>query len=82
MSRSDSLREAIIDRVAAQWIALGGQLVGDPDETVIDIEALVAVTSDVADAEPRVAANHRAGRTYRSCSVSELLSPVVSPMNT
>lgn len=55
MSRSNSLREAIIDRVAAQWIALGGQLVGDPDETVIDIEALVAVTSDVADAEPRVA---------------------------
>jgi hypothetical protein len=55
MSPSASLRGAIIDRVAAQWIALGCQLVGEPDETVIDLEALVAVTSELADDESRVA---------------------------
>ena len=54
MSPFASLREAIIDRVASQWIALGCQLVGEPDETVIDLEALVAVTSELADVESRV----------------------------
>lgn len=54
MSSSGSLRAAIVDRMAAQWIALGGQLVGEADETVVDIEALIAVTAEVGADDPRV----------------------------
>lgn len=54
MRLSDSLRTAIVDRVAAQWIALGCQLVGEADRTVVDPEALVAITSEVGETEPRV----------------------------
>jgi hypothetical protein len=54
MSPSDNLRAAIVNRLAAQWIALGGQLVGDPDRTVIDIEALVAATTEMDQADARV----------------------------
>ena len=51
---SSSLRDAVLDRVAAQWIALGGQIVGEPETTVIDLEALIAVTTDLWGSEPRV----------------------------
>ena len=54
MSPSNNLSAAIVNRLAAQWIALGGQLVGDPDRTVIDIEALVAATTDMDEAGTRV----------------------------
>jgi hypothetical protein len=54
MSPSDSVRAAIVNRLAAQWIALGGQLVGDPERTVIDIEALVAATTEVDRVDVRV----------------------------
>ncbi len=45
MSSIDSLRDALADRIAAGWIALGGQLEGVPEASVVDIEALVTVTS-------------------------------------
>lgn len=48
MTRASSLSSAIDDRIAAQWIALGGQLDGIDDRTAIDLEALVAVTADRA----------------------------------
>jgi hypothetical protein len=54
MLASASLRQACIDRIAAGWIALGGQLEGDPDATVIDPEALVAATAELAGGEDRV----------------------------
>jgi hypothetical protein len=54
MPSSDSLREATIDRIAAQWIALGCQLASEADSTVLDMEALVAVTAELAESDPRV----------------------------
>ena len=48
MSSIDSLRDALADRIAAGWIALGGQLEGVPETSVVDLEALVAVTSRLA----------------------------------
>jgi hypothetical protein len=54
MLASASLQQACIDRIAAGWIALGGQLEGDPDSTVIDPEALVAATAELARQEDRI----------------------------
>ena len=54
MSLSDSLRDAIVDRIAAQWIALGCRLAGSADATVVDLEALLVVTAEVAESDPRV----------------------------
>lgn len=54
MSPSDSLRGAVAERIAAQWIALGCQLVGPPDRTVIDLEALVAATAEADTLDARV----------------------------
>lgn len=48
------LRSASIDRIAAGWIALGGQLEGAPDATVVDPEALIAATAELAIDEDRV----------------------------
>ena len=56
MSSIDSLRDALANRIAAGWIALGGQLDGAPETSVVDLEALVAVTSrlsPVIDARTR-----------------------------
>ena len=54
MRASTSLRRASIDRIAAGWIALGGQLEGDPDATVVDPEALIAATAELASDEDRI----------------------------
>jgi len=54
MPASTSLRRASIDRIAAGWIALGGQLEGDPDATVVDPEALIAATAELARDEDRI----------------------------
>ena len=54
MLASTNLRRASIDRIAASWIALGGQLQGDPDATVIDPEALIAATAELAGNEERI----------------------------
>jgi hypothetical protein len=54
MLASTSLRRASIDRIAAGWIALGGQLEGDPDATVVDFEALIVATAELARDEDRI----------------------------
>jgi len=54
MGRTDSLRTAIVDRLAAQWIALGVSLVGTPDQSLVDLEALVVMTATVGRDDPRV----------------------------
>ena len=55
MSPGDSLREAALGRLAAQWTALGGQLDGPVETRVVDLEALVAATARLAPGEPRLA---------------------------
>ena len=54
MRDSTSLRRASIDRIAAGWIALGGQLEGDSDLTVVDPEALIAATAELAGDQDRI----------------------------
>jgi len=54
MHGSDRLRDALTDRIAAQWIALGVSLVGPPDETLIDLEALIAATALFGRDESRI----------------------------
>lgn len=49
MRSADKLRTALADRVSASWIALGGQLEGPPERTVIDIEALIAATARLGE---------------------------------
>jgi hypothetical protein len=48
------LADAIDGRIAAQWVALGGQLVGVDDRTAIDLDALVAITAAREHLDPRV----------------------------
>lgn len=55
MTSGDSLREAALGRLAAQWIALGGQLDGPAETRVVDLEALLAATARLAPEEPRLA---------------------------
>ena len=54
MSASDSLRDAVVGRLAAQWIALGVTLVGSPEKALVDLEALIAMTAALGDHDPRV----------------------------
>lgn len=54
MNNSDSLRQALLDRLAAQWIAVGVPLVGRPDAALIDLEALVVMTAGFAGEEARI----------------------------
>ncbi len=55
MNSIDSLRAAVRDRLAAQWVALGGQLDTRPESGVVDLEALVAATARQGPTEARVA---------------------------
>lgn len=50
----DRLRDALLDRLAAQWVTLGVSLVGPADASLIDLEALVATTALLGHVEPRV----------------------------
>jgi hypothetical protein len=45
MTGSDRLREALVDRIACQWVALGVNLVGPGDHTLVDIEAVIVMTA-------------------------------------
>lgn len=54
MSPTSRLRRALVDRAAAQWIALGVALAGPEDETIVDLEALIALTAEVGGDDPRV----------------------------
>ncbi len=49
-----SLRAALGDRLAAQWIALGVTLAGEAEHDVIDLEALVALTAQIGRDESRL----------------------------
>ncbi len=51
---SDSLRDALVQRAWAQWIALGVPAVGRREKHVIDPEALVALTADLGDTDARL----------------------------
>ena len=55
MRSVDSLRAASRDRLAAQWVALGGQLDGPSQSDPVDLEALVAATARLGPTEARVA---------------------------
>lgn len=54
MTPSASLREALLDRLAAGWITLGVSLGGAMDPTLLDPEALVVMTALHGRDEPRV----------------------------
>ena len=54
MPLSDRLRDALVQRAWAQWIALGVSAVGRPEESVVDPEALVALTAELGDADARL----------------------------
>jgi hypothetical protein len=51
----ERLEASLLDRLAGQWIALGGQLVGRPDDEPVDIEALIVATAAIGEREPRIA---------------------------
>ena len=53
-STSPTLRKALVSRVWAQWIALGVYAVGKEDPSVVDPEALVAVTAELGDTDARL----------------------------
>lgn len=54
MLPSDSLREALVQRAWAQWIALGVAGVGTAEREVVDPEALVALTAELGDTDARL----------------------------
>ena len=54
MLSSDSLREALVQRAWAQWIALGVSAVGTAEPDVIDPEALVVLTAELGDSDARL----------------------------
>ncbi len=54
VNRQTTLASAVEDRVAAQWVALGGQLGGIDDRTPVDLEALIGMTADLGTLDPRV----------------------------
>ena len=55
MARStSSLRSALLNRAWIQWIALGVDAVGEPEDAVVDPEALIALTAELADADARL----------------------------
>jgi hypothetical protein len=55
MPRSDSsLQRALLNRAWIQWIALGVDATGERDDAVVDPEALIALTAELADADARL----------------------------
>ncbi len=53
-SPSPALREAVLSRIWAQWIALGVDAVGADDPGVVDPEALIAATAELGDMDARL----------------------------
>jgi DNA-binding transcriptional ArsR family regulator len=49
-----ALQSALLNRAWIQWISLGVDAVGERDPTVIDPEALIALTAELADADARL----------------------------
>jgi hypothetical protein len=55
MQRSpSSLQSALLNRAWIQWIALGVDATGEGDNAVVDPEALIALTAELADADARL----------------------------
>ena len=54
MNGFDRLRGALVDRIACQWVSLGVNLVGPPDDTLVDIEAVIVMTALFGRDESRV----------------------------
>jgi hypothetical protein len=55
MRRSvSSLQSALLYRAWIQWIALGVDAVGEPDDAVVDPEALIALTAELGDVDARL----------------------------
>jgi hypothetical protein len=54
MPASDNLRTALLDRLAAGWVALGVSVGGPADRTLVDPEALIVMTALHGRDEPRV----------------------------
>ncbi len=48
------LRRALLDRAWIQWIALGVDAAGEPDDAVVDPEALIALTAELGDTDARL----------------------------
>jgi hypothetical protein len=44
----------LLNRAWIQWIALGVDAVGEPDDAVVDPEALIALTAELGDADARL----------------------------
>jgi len=51
---TSALQSALLNRAWIQWIALGVDAVGEPDDVVVDPEALVALTAELGDADARL----------------------------
>ena len=49
-----SLRMALVNRAWSQWIALGVDAVGEAEVSVVDPEALIAVTAELGDTDARL----------------------------
>jgi hypothetical protein len=49
-----ALQSALLNRAWNQWIALGVDALGERDETVVDPEALIALTAELGDADARL----------------------------
>jgi DNA-binding transcriptional ArsR family regulator len=49
-----SLERALLDRAWRQWIALGVDAVGEPEDAVVDPEALIALTAEIGDLDARL----------------------------
>ena len=51
---ASALQSALLNRAWSQWIALGVDAVGEPDDAVVDPEALIALTAELGDADARL----------------------------
>ena len=51
---SNPLQGALTTRAWGQWIALGVDAVGEPDDAVVDPEALIALTAELGDVDARL----------------------------
>ena len=53
-SSGSSLQGALLDRAWIQWAALGVDATVEPDDAVVDPEALIALTAELGDADARL----------------------------
>lgn len=51
---ANSLRDALVQRAWAQWIALGVEAVGPAETEMVDPEALIALTAEIGEADARL----------------------------